>query len=197
MKIGYARVSSTDQNLDRQRDALEKVGVERLYFEKVSGARTDRPELTRVLEVLRQGDTLVVSELSRLGRNTAHLLELAETFKAQGIQLVSLKEGLDSTTAAGQLIFTVFAALAQFERDLSRERAAEGRSAARARGRSGGRPEALSTAQKKQLLTLSKDPSLAVREICHTLGISRATYYRHRSATMPLAAPTSEGVSTQ
>jgi len=188
MKIGYARVSTTDQNLDRQLDSLKAAGAERILTEKVSGAKKDRPELQNLLNMAREDDTVIVTELSRLGRNTAHLLSIAEDLKQRGIQLVSLKEGLDSGTATGQLMFTMFAALAQFERDLSRERAEEGRTAAKARGRSGGRPSILTPAKRKLLKTLSEDKNTPVQEICETLGISRATYYRELNLLNEVAA---------
>ena len=154
MKIGYARVSSDDQNLDLQRDALNKAGCERVYEEKESGARADRPQLQRLMEALRSGDTLVVWRLDRLGRSLKHLVETVETLEAAGVGFQSTTEAIDTTTSGGKLVFHIFAALAEFERTLIRERTRAGLTAARARGRQGGRPKVLSEDKRRMAQAL-------------------------------------------
>jgi DNA invertase Pin-like site-specific DNA recombinase len=179
MLIGYARVSTLDQTLALQQDALSAAGCEQLYTDTVSGSVTERPGLTRALSHLRTGDTLVVWRLDRLGRSLPHLIETVRQLQEQGVGFQSLQEQLDTMTSGGKLVFHVFGALAEFERDLIRERTHAGLAAARARGRLFGRPKALSSQQVKQLRTLAKDGRSTVGEICQTLGISRATYYRY------------------
>lgn len=139
--FGYARVSTESQNLDRQLDALEKYGVEMIYNEKMTGTKKDRPELSKMLDRVTDGDTVVVESLSRLGRSTKDLIELMELFQSKGVHLVSLKENVDTSTSTGKLLFTLMSAIAQFERDVIADRTREGLNAARARGRMGGRPK--------------------------------------------------------
>jgi DNA invertase Pin-like site-specific DNA recombinase len=179
MRIGYARVSSDDQNLDLQRDALKKAGCERVYEEKESGGKADRPQLLRLMEALRSGDTLVVWRLDRLGRSLKHLIETVEKLEAMGVGFQSVTESIDTTTSGGKLVFHIFAALAEFERTLIRERTRAGLSAARARGRQGGRPKVLSEDKRKMAQALRDDPSHSIQSICKTLGISRTTFYRY------------------
>ena len=179
MKIGYARVSSDDQNLDLQRDALKKAGCQRIYEEKESGGKTDRAEMTRMLEALRQGDTLVVWRLDRLGRSLKHLIETVETLETEGVGFTSVTEAIDTTTSGGKLVFHIFAALAEFERTLIRERTRAGLSAARSRGRQGGRPKVLSEDKRRMAQALRDDPTQSITTICKTLGISRTTFYRY------------------
>jgi DNA invertase Pin-like site-specific DNA recombinase len=179
MLVGYARVSTLDQTLALQQDALTAAGCEHLYTDTVSGSVTERPGLSQALAHLRTGDTLVVWRLDRLGRSLPHLIDTIRQLKERGIGFRSLQEQIDTTTSGGKLVFHVFGALAEFERDLIGERTHAGLAAARARGRLFGRPRALSPQQVKQLRTLAKDEQLTVREICQTLGISRATYYRY------------------
>jgi DNA invertase Pin-like site-specific DNA recombinase len=179
MLIGYARVSTLDQTLALQQDALTVAGCEQLYTDTVSGSVTERPGLTQALSHLRSGDTLVVWRLDRLGRSLPHLIETVSKLQEQGIGFRSLQEQIDTTTSGGKLIFHVFGALAEFERDLIRERTHAGLAAARARGRLFGRPKVLSPQQVKQLQSLAKDRHNTVREVCQTLRISRATYYRY------------------
>lgn len=179
MRIGYARVSSDDQNLALQKDALQAAQCERVYEEKESGGKTDRPELLKLLEVLRQGDTLVVWRLDRLGRSLKHLIEIVEKLEAMGVGFQSLTENIDTTTSGGKLVFHIFAALAEFERTLIRERTRAGLKAARSRGRQGGRPKALNTEKQRIAQALRDDPSQDVGAICKTLGISRTTFYRY------------------
>lgn len=179
MKIGYARVSSDDQNLDLQRDALKQAGCERLYEEKESGAKADRPELRRLLELLRAGDTLVVWRLDRLGRSLKHLIETVDQIEAMGVGFQSVTEAIDTTTSGGKLVFHIFAALAEFERTLIRERTRAGLKAARARGRQGGRPKTLSEDKRRMAQALRDDPAQSVASICKALGITRTTFYRY------------------
>src|SRR4051812_21758690 len=179
MLIGYARISTIDQTLALQQDALNAAGCEHIYTDTVSGSVTDRPGLTNALSHLRSGDTLVVWRLDRLGRSLSHLIETVRQLQERGIGFRSLQEQIDTTTSGGKLIFHFFGALAEFERDLIRERTHAGLVAARARGRLFGRPKALSPKKVAQLRVLAKDDQLTVREICQTLGISRATFYRH------------------
>src|SRR4051812_6391410 len=179
MLIGYARVSTLDQTLALQQDALTAAGCEQLYTDTVSGSVTDRPGLTQTLSHLRAGDTLVVWRLDRLGRSLSHLIETVRQLQEQGVGFRSLQEQIDTTTSGGKLVFHIFGALAEFERDLIRERTHAGLAAARARGRLFGRPKVLTPQQVKQLQTLAKDERTTVGEICQTLRISRATYYRY------------------
>ncbi len=178
MLIGYARVSTLDQTLALQQDALTKHGCERIFTDVASGSRSERPGLTEALEYVRTGDTLVVWRLDRLGRSLAHLIETVRLLDARGIGFRSLTEQIDTTTSGGKLIFHVFGALAEFERDLIRERTQAGLAAARARGRNGGRRKALSDRQVAMARKLYADKSNTVVDICKTLGVSRATLYR-------------------
>jgi DNA invertase Pin-like site-specific DNA recombinase len=179
MLIGYARVSTLDQTLALQQDALTATGCEQLYTDTVSGSVTERPGLTQALSHLRAGDTLVVWRLDRLGRSLPHLIDTVKQLQERGVGFRSLQEQIDTTTSGGKLVFHVFGALAEFERDLIRERTHAGLAAARARGRLFGRPRRLTSQQIKQLRSLARDERTTVGEICQTLGISRATYYRH------------------
>ena len=182
MLIGYARVSTLDQNLDLQRDALHKAGCEKIYTDTISGAKAQRPGLDECLSYARRGDTLVVWKLDRLGRNLKNLIEVAGHLDAAGIGLVSLQERIDTNTPGGKLVFHVFGALAEFERELIRERTNAGLEAARARGRRGGRKPALDAKKREIARALHTNPSLSVAEICRTLGVSRATFYRSMAA---------------
>ncbi|HSH81638.1 MAG TPA: recombinase family protein [Herpetosiphonaceae bacterium] len=182
MRIGYARVSTTDQNLNLQKDALQAAGCERLFTDMVSGARVERPGLTAALEACRPGDTLVVWKLDRLGRSLPHLVETVRDLGAHGVGFTSLQEQLDTTTAGGKLIFHIFASLAEFERDLIRERTNAGLAAARARGRKGGRPKGVDQKKQQAALALKQDAKRSVREICEIVGISRNTYYKYTRA---------------
>jgi DNA invertase Pin-like site-specific DNA recombinase len=179
MLIGYARISTIDQTLALQQDALSAAGCQEIYTDTVSGSVTERPGLTNALSHVRSGDTLVVWRLDRLGRSLPHLIETVSQLQQQGIGFRSLQEQIDTTTSGGKLVFHVFGALAEFERDLIRERTHAGLAAARARGRLFGRPKALTPRKIEQLRTLAKDERNTVAEICQTLGISRATYYRY------------------
>ena len=179
MLIGYARVSTVEQNLDLQSDALNAAGCERLFTDTASGAKAERPGLKEALKECRKGDTLVVWKLDRLGRSLPHLVETVRNLVAQGVGFKSLQESIDTTTSGGKLIFHIFASLAEFERDLIRERTNAGLSAARARGRNGGRPKGVDEKKRKAALALCRDTSRSVKEICEILGVSRNTYYKY------------------
>ena len=183
MNIGYARVSTQDQNLDLQNDALKAAGCEKIYTDKMSGAKTDRPGLDEILGFIRKGDTLVVWKLDRLGRSLKHLIQVMNQLEEKGIFFKSVQESLDTSTPGGKLIFHVFGALAEFERDIIRERTLAGLAAARARGRVGGRPRKLSKKQVEMARNLMNDVSIPIGEICQTLGVSKATLYRYVGRT--------------
>jgi DNA invertase Pin-like site-specific DNA recombinase len=179
MLIGYARVSTHDQTLNLQRDALEKAGCSKLFTDTASGAKTERKGLDEALAYVRKGDTLIVWRLDRLGRSLPHLITTMTGLEEQGIGFKSLTENIDTTTSAGKLIFHIFGSLAEFERNLIRERTKAGLHAARTRGRKGGRPHALTDRQITIAQSLYKDPNTSIPEICRTLKISRATFFRY------------------
>lgn len=178
MKFGYARVSTLDQNLDMQLDALKQAGCEKIFEEKMSGKRDDRPELIRLLDQLREGDILVVYKLDRLGRSTFKLLELTAEFEKKGVEFVSIVDGIDTTTPLGKFFFRTMASIAELERDIIAERTRAGLQAARARGRNGGRPQI----DKKKVsiaLDLYHAGNMSVSEIEKQTGVSKATLYRY------------------
>lgn len=178
MKIGYARVSSFEQNLDLQLRALEKAGCKKIFREKVSGAKRERPQFERMLDQLRTGDTIVVWKLDRLARSTRHLLETMEAIREAGAKFQSLSEPwADTTTHAGKMIMTIFAGIAEFERDLIRERTSAGREAAQKRGVRFGRPRKLSTDQQRLARRLVLEGK-SVSEIARTFNVHAATIYR-------------------
>jgi DNA invertase Pin-like site-specific DNA recombinase len=178
MLIGYARVSTGDQTLDLQTDALNTAGCDRVFTDILSGVKAERPGLAEAIDYVRVGDTLVVWRLDRLGRSLQHLIETVTQLETKGIGFRSLTEQIDTTTPGGKLIFHVFGALAEFERDLIRERTHAGLASARARGRVGGRPKKLSAKQLALAQQLYADNQTDVATICTTLGISRTTLYR-------------------
>ena len=177
MVYGYARVSTADQNLDRQKDALYKYGIDHLYCEKISGTKKNRPELDQMLGTIQNGDTIVIESLSRLGRSVKNLAELMELLNEKGIRLVSLKETINTTSSTGRLLFTILSSLAQFERDVLVERTREGLNAARARGRCGGRPKTDAKAIQRAI-ALYNTKQYSSTEIQEMTGISKSTLYR-------------------
>lgn len=179
--IGYARVSTEDQNLSLQTDDLEGAGCQEIFTDKVSGSKSDRPGLKQCLASLEEGDTLVVWKIDRLGRSLSHLVQVVNDLKERGIGFRSIKDGfIDTTTAGGELIFHIFGAFAQFERSIIQERTQAGLKAARARGKMGGRkPVAAEDPKVKTAKKMHLDHSLRIGEICSTLKISRATFYRY------------------
>jgi DNA invertase Pin-like site-specific DNA recombinase len=178
MLIGYARVSTHEQTLNLQRDALDKAGCTKIFTDTASGAKTERIGLEAALNFVRKGDTLVVWRLDRLGRSLPHLITTMTDLEERGIGFKSLTENIDTTTSGGKLIFHIFGALAEFERNLIRERTTAGLTAARARGRTGGRPKTLTERQRSIAQALYNDKQHSIVEICQTLKVSRATLYR-------------------
>ncbi len=178
MILGYARVSTLDQNLELQHDALEKAGCERIFEDQISGASSERPGWAKATTALREGDTLVVWRLDRLGRSLKHLIDTVNELDARGVGFRSLGENIDTTTPGGRLVFHIFGALAEFERELIRERTHAGLAAARARGRKGGRPRKLAPRQVATARTLLGDGKHSVTEVAAMLGVSRNTLYR-------------------
>ena len=186
MKIGYARVSTKDQDLSMQLDALKKEGCTTIFQEKITGAKKERPELLKMMAQLREDDVVVIWKLDRLGRSLKNLVQLVGEIQAKGAGLQSLHDHIDTTTPHGKLTFHLFAALSEFERDIIRERTMAGLASARARGRKGGRPKGLSKKAKDKAIIaeqLYKEEKLTTTEICEYLSISRMTLYnylRHR-----------------
>ena len=179
MLIGYARVSTTEQSLDLQTDALYKAGCDEVFTDTASGSKAVRPGLERALSQTREGDILVVWRLDRFGRSLKDLVARIEELGERGVGFRSLQESIDTTSAGGKLVFHVFGALAEFERELIRERTLAGLASARSRGRQGGRPSAM-TAQKVRLASkLMADPSVKVDEVCAAVDVSKSTLYRH------------------
>jgi DNA invertase Pin-like site-specific DNA recombinase len=182
MLIGYARVSTQDQTINLQKDALEKIGCSKIFTDVISGAKEERKGLREAIEYVREGDTLVVWRLDRLGRSLKHLIETITKLNNRKIGFKSITENIDTTTSGGKLVFHIFGALAEFERDIIRERTNAGLQAARARGRLGGRPKAksLDTQKKIQMAqSLYDNRNNTIEEICKTLNVSRATLYRY------------------
>ena len=182
MKIGYARVSTHDQNLSLQLDALKLEGCEKIFKEKASGAKAERKELTKLMEHVRSGDVVVIWKLDRLGRSLRNLVELVSQLMDKGVGLKSLNDPIDTSTSQGRLIFNIFASLAEFERDVIQERTKAGLKAARARGRVGGRPPGLSKDAETTAIaaeSLYKSQQMSVREICDKLKITKPTLYKY------------------
>jgi len=182
MKIGYARVSTHDQSLDLQLDALRQAGCEQTFKDKVSGSKAKRVGLEELKHILRKGDKVIVWKLDRLGRSLRDLVDLINFFDKEGVEFQSLQDNIDTSTPVGQFTFHIFAAVAQFERDIIRMRTLAGLEAARARGRKGGRPKGLSQSAKNKALaadTLYRERKLSITEICIQLGIARSTLYKY------------------
>lgn len=187
-RIGYARVSTDDQNLDLQRDALKQAGCSVIYEEAASGKTTSRPELEQCLKALRAGDVLVVWRLDRLGRSLPDLVHVVANLEERGIGFESMTEKIETSTAAGKLVFHVFAALSEFERNLIRERTHAGLTAARARGRCGGRKPKLDDRQVREIKALLRDPDIQVADVARRYGVSRTTLYKHVGVVSPRLA---------
>lgn len=177
MKIGYARTSTLDQNLNLQLDALMQAGCEKIYQEKISSVKDNRPELENCLKALRQGDTLYIWRLDRLGRSLKDLISLVNQLQDMGCELVSIKENIDTSTPTGKLTFHLFASLAEFECELIRERTRAGISSARARGKMGGRPQKLKATEKDMICQLMADKNNSPNDIAKRFGVSRSTVY--------------------
>ncbi|WP_353614238.1 recombinase family protein [Mangrovibacter phragmitis] len=182
MLVGYARVSTDDQNLNLQRDALDQVGCEQIFEDQLSGAKAERPGLHRALQYARAGDTLVVWRMDRLSRSLKDLIEMVTLLESKGIGLKSLQEAIDTSSSSGKLIFHIFGALAEFERTLIRERTQAGLQAARARGRKGGRPKALNKDKQALAVKLYDEKKHTVNQICEMMGISKPTLYKYIEA---------------
>jgi len=178
MLIGYARVSTPEQTLEPQTDALSAEGCEKIYTDVASGAKTQRPGLDEAIKYCRKKDTLVVWKMDRMGRSMSHLIETIKHLETQKIGFRSITERIDTTTPSGRLVFHLFGALAEFERDLIRERVQAGLKSARARGRKGGRPP-VSEDTKAMAQVLIADKSLSVKKICERLGIAKSTFYKY------------------
>jgi DNA invertase Pin-like site-specific DNA recombinase len=193
MKYGYARVSTKDQVLHLQTDALKNAGCHKIFYEVAKGARADRPEWLKLLDEIQKGDTLVVWKLDRMGRSLHHLIKVVNDLIAKGVDIISLQDPLNTTTAQGRLIFNMFASLAEFEKDLIRERTMAGLKSARARGRMGGRPKGLSEKAKKVACTaeaLYLQNELKTDDIAEQLGISKTTLYKYlRTRNVQIGAP--------
>jgi len=179
MLIGYARVSTQEQDPALQLDALTQAGCDKVFTEKASGAQRDRPQLMAALEYMREGDTLVVWKLDRLARSLRQLIETVELLEERRIGFRSLTEAIDTTSPGGKLVFHIFASLAEFERGIIRERTKAGLAAARARGKMGGRPSALARADLAAAKALLRDPNITVEEAARRVGVSPSTLYRH------------------
>ncbi|MDQ2708889.1 MAG: recombinase family protein [Actinomycetota bacterium] len=191
-RYGYARVSTREQSLDAQLDALHAAGCVRIFTDRASGTRADRPALARLRELLLPGDVLVVTKLDRLGRDSLHLTETVTDLARQGVGFHSLAEAIDTTSPAGKLIFGIFASLAAFERDRIAERTREGLAAARARGRVGGRPPVM-TPQKLTTARMLLGEQRTISEIAGIVGVSRGTLYRHLATGDEPGQPHIEG----
>ncbi len=177
-RLGYGRVSTQDQNLDAQKDALKKAGVDKIFIEKITGTKASRPELDKLREQMRKGDTLVITRLDRLGRSTKDLLGIASELQEKGVELEVLEQNINTTSVEGRFFFTVIAAMAEFEHELMVARTKDGLAAARARGRLGGRKPKLTEAQKKQVKKLYDARELTVREIASLFSVTAPTVYR-------------------
>lgn len=179
MKIGYARISTQDQNMNLQMDALKQAGCEKIFYDRISGVKTERKGLNDALNFAREGDVLVVWKLDRLGRSLKHLIEVINNLNENGIGFASVQESIDTTTPGGKLVFHIFGAMSEFERELIRERTQAGLAAARARGRLGGRPNKMNKKDIAMARTLLADKSISVKEICKRFNVSKSTLYKN------------------
>ena len=185
-RIGYARVSTDDQNLDLQRDALTKAGCHQIYEETASGKNSNRPELINCLRALRTGDTFVVWRLDRLGRSLPYLVKIITYLESRGVFFESVTEKIETGSATGKFVFHLFAALAEFERNLIRERTRAGLAAARSRGRLGGRKPKLDAKQVREIKALLRDPEIQITEVAKRYGVSRTTIYKYVGVVQPV-----------
>lgn len=183
--IGYARVSTQEQNLDLQRDALKQADCKRIIVDEASGSLANRPGLIKLKDALREGDTLVVWRLDRLGRSLKHLIEFIYDLEIRKIGFKSLQEAIDTTTSTGKLVFHIFGALAEFERNLIKERSKAGLDAARVRGRLGGRPKKLNGSKRQLVVEMYKDRKTTVKDICQIVRISKPTLYKYLQKKTP------------
>ena len=179
MKIGYARVSTQDQNLDLQKDALDKAGCTKIFVDEISGTVAQRAGLDKAKEVLRKGDVLIVWRLDRLGRSIRDLIDWVNHLEEEGIGFKSLQESIDTTTSSGKLVFHIFAALAEFERNLIRERTNAGLAAARARGKLGGRKKSLNAKERRRAVETYQRKNHTVQQICEMMNITKPTLYAY------------------
>ncbi|PWY55654.1 transposon DNA-invertase [Legionella qingyii] len=179
MRVGYARVSTHEQNLDLQLDELKRAGCEQIFTDKISGSISERPGLEKVENFLREGDVLVVWRLDRLGRSLKHLISYVSKLEEKGIGFHSVTEAINTETPSGKFMFHVFGALSEFERNLIKERTLAGLEAARARGRQGGRPEKLSGEQKELVRTLYANKKHSIQSICKMVGVGKTTLYKY------------------
>ncbi len=179
MLVGYARISTQDQNLHLQNDALQKAGCDKIFQDIASGAKSERQGLTEAINFCRSGDSLIVWKLDRLGRSIRNLIDIINLLQQKNIGFKSLQENIDTTTSGGKLVFHIFSALAEFERDIIRERTRAGLVAARARGRKGGRPRAMDSKKITMAKTLHQDNTNSIADICKTLGIKKTTLYKY------------------
>lgn len=185
-RLGYARVSSREQNLDSQIDMLKAAGCEKIFEDKVSGVKESRPEWDRLLDFLRPGDCVVVAELSRMTRSLMHLLSLVKEFEERGVEIISLREHIDTSTATGRAFLSIIGAINQMERELKSERAAAGRASAKARGRTGGRPRtAADKLESARVLYQNSDKTSA--EVCAMFGLGRRTFFKYLKECIPLS----------
>ncbi|MCL9684199.1 recombinase family protein [Legionella maioricensis] len=182
MLIGYARVSTDDQNLNLQHDALKNAGCERIFDDQVTGSKIQRPGLEAALEFAREGDAFVVWRLDRLSRSLKDLIEMVALLDSKKIGLRSLHESIDTSSSSGKLIFHIFGALAEFERNLIRERTHAGLAAARARGKKGGRPKKLSADKTQLAIQLYESKTYSITKICELIGVSKPTLYKYITA---------------
>jgi Site-specific recombinases, DNA invertase Pin homologs len=181
--LGYARVSTEEHNLNRQIDQLKEVGCKKIFEEKISGIKSDRHQLEKLLEHLREGDTIIITELTRLSRSTKDLFRLIDDIEKKGANIKSLKESwLDTTTPQGKLMFTIFAGISQFERDLISQRTKEGLASARARGRKGGKPKLYPSSKVELALRMYNSKEYSITDITNATGISKTSLYRFLNA---------------
>lgn len=178
MQVGYARISTDDQSLTPQLEALTEAGCEEIFQDVASGVKTTRPQLQELLKYVRKGDTIVVWKLDRLGRSLKHLIQTLQLLDDKGVEFKSLTEGMDTNTPGGRLLFNIFGAIAEFEKGLIKERTEAGLKAARARGRKGGRPKKMDPQMVEMARSLHKNANTPVAEICRALKISKSTLYR-------------------